>query len=294
MSANFDYYKMFYYVAKYQNFTLAAKALGSSQPSVSRCMQALEAELGCRLFLRSKRGVTLTAEGEQLFRYVGPACEQIFKGEENIGGALGFQNGSVYIGVTETALHCFLLERLSKFHKEYPGVRLKLTSGTTPNTLSDLKAGKTDLAVVTTPIREDPHFRVTMVKKSQDILAGGPNYAHLKGKKVPLWEVQQYPFVCLAENTMTYALYKEFYAAHGLILKPDIELATADLMLPVIRQGLGIGFIPRELAEKDLENGSIVEIEIEEKIEGRHICMVEDKQKPLSIAARELIKILKA
>ena len=63
---------------------------------------------------------------------------------------------------------------------------------------------------------------------------------------------------------MTYALYKEFYASHGLILKPDIELATADLMVPVIRQGLGVGFIPRELVKKELEEGSIVEIEIEE------------------------------
>lgn len=293
MPANFEYYKIFYYAAKYQNFTLAAKALLSSQPSVSRCVQALESELGCRLFVRTKRGVTLTAEGEQLFGYVGPACEQIFKGEENIGGTLGFQSGSVYIGVTETALHCFLLEKLSKFHREYPGVRLKLTSATTPSTLADLKAGKTDLAVVTTPIREDEHFKVTLVKDSQDILAGGQNYAHLKGKKVPLWEMQQYPLVCLAENTMTYALYKEFYASHGLILRPDIELATADLMLPVIRQGLGIGFVPRELAEPDLKAGTIVEIDIEEKIEGRHICMVENKQKPLSIAARQLIKVLK-
>ena len=183
MNANFEYYKIFYYVAKYQNFTLAAKALLSSQPSVSRCMQALETELGCRLFVRTKRGVSLTAEGEQLYKYVAPACEQIFKGEENIGGTLGYQNGSVYIGVTETALHCFLLKKLSSFHRQYPGVRLKLTSGTTPNTLADLKAGKTDLAVVTTPIREDPHFRVTLVKECQDILAGGSNYSYLKGKK---------------------------------------------------------------------------------------------------------------
>lgn len=67
--------------------------------------------------------------------------------------------------------------------------------------------------MVTTPIREDPHFRVTLVKECQDILAGGSNYSYLKGKKVPLSEVQQYPFVSLAENTMTYALYKEFYAS---------------------------------------------------------------------------------
>jgi DNA-binding transcriptional LysR family regulator len=293
MSVNFEYYKIFYYVAKYQNFTIAAKALLSSQPSVSRCMQALESELGCRLFVRSKRGVSLTAEGEQLFQYVAPACEQIFKGEENIGGTLGLQKGSVYIGVTETALHCFLLERLADFHREYPGVRIKLTNATTPNTLGDLKAGKTDLAVVTTPIRDEEYFRVTTVKKSHDILVGGSNYAQLKDKRVSLREVLQYPFVSLAENTMTYALYKEFFARKGLVLKPDIELATADLMLPVIRHGLGIGFVPRELAEEALKNGEVVEIRIEEPIAERSICLVENTQKPLSLAARQLIRMLK-
>lgn len=64
-------------------------------------------------------------------------------------------------------------------------------------------------------------------------------------------------------------------------------------MVPVIRQGLGVGFIPRELVKKELEEGSIVEIEIEEKIEGRHICMVEDRRNPLSVAARHLIRLLK-
>ena len=121
MAANFEYYKIFYYVAKYQNFTLAAKALLSSQPSVSRCMQALETELGCRLFIRTKRGVSLTAEGEQLYQYVAPACEQIFKGEENIGGTLGYQYGSVYFGVTETARRGLLRELLSGCPGDWPG-----------------------------------------------------------------------------------------------------------------------------------------------------------------------------
>ena len=109
MAANFEYYKIFYYVAKYQNFTLAAKALLSSQPSVSRCMQALETELGCRLFVRTKRGVSLTAEGEQLYKYVAPACEQIFKGEENIGGTLGIRTVPSTSASRRPPLHCFLL-----------------------------------------------------------------------------------------------------------------------------------------------------------------------------------------
>ena len=49
MSVNLDSYKTFYYVAKYRNITHAAKALFQTQPTVSRCIAGLEAELGCRL-----------------------------------------------------------------------------------------------------------------------------------------------------------------------------------------------------------------------------------------------------
>lgn len=94
MSASFDYYRTFYYVAKYKNFTRAATMLLSSQPSVTRSIQNLESELGCRLFIRSRHGVTLTPEGEMLYRYVAPACERILRGEEELGLSLGPHGGA--------------------------------------------------------------------------------------------------------------------------------------------------------------------------------------------------------
>ena len=120
MSASFDYYRTFYYVAKYKNFTRAATMLLSSQPSVTRSIQNLESELGCRLFIRSRHGVTLPPEGEMLYRYVAPACERILRGEEELGLSLGLHGGAVSVGATETALHCLLLDRLALFQKEHP------------------------------------------------------------------------------------------------------------------------------------------------------------------------------
>ena len=66
MNVNFEYYKIFYYVAKYQNFTKAAHALNNSQPNITRAMNCLEDEVNCRLFIRTNRGVCLTPEGERL------------------------------------------------------------------------------------------------------------------------------------------------------------------------------------------------------------------------------------
>ena len=68
--ANYDYYRIFYYVAQYQSFTKAAEMLRNNQPNITRYINNLESELGCKLFIRSNRGVKLTPEGENLFEHV--------------------------------------------------------------------------------------------------------------------------------------------------------------------------------------------------------------------------------
>lgn len=292
MNINFEYYKIFYYVSRYKNFTLAARALSTSQPSITRSIKNLEYHLGCRLFIRSTKGVSLTPEGEILYRHVSPACELIFKGEETLGNAMSLQSGSVYIGATETAIHCFLLEKLEEFHRTYPHVGIKITNASTPPILNDLKSGRIDLGIVTTPVLADKRFKVMKIKKFQDVLIGGLHLAHLSGKILKLSELGQYPLVCLSESTMTYQFYSEFYVKNGLSFHPDIELATADLLLPMIQKNLGIGFVPEELAAKEIKQGGVVRLELEEQIPERYICVIRDLQNPLSAAAKQIVKLL--
>ena len=66
MNVSYDYYRIFYYVAKYGNLSQAAKHLLNNQPNLTRSIKNLEAELGCTLFSRTNRGVKLTPEGERI------------------------------------------------------------------------------------------------------------------------------------------------------------------------------------------------------------------------------------
>ena len=84
MDINFEYYKIFYYVAKYCNFTKAARALGNSQPNVTRAMNNLEQQINSILFIRNNRGVQLTPEGERLYAHVSAAMSQILAAEEEL------------------------------------------------------------------------------------------------------------------------------------------------------------------------------------------------------------------
>lgn len=58
--------------------------MGNNQPNITRCMNILENELGCKLFIRSNRGVQLTIEGERLFEHVSIAIEQLVSGENEL------------------------------------------------------------------------------------------------------------------------------------------------------------------------------------------------------------------
>ena len=74
MYVDWEYYKIFYFVAKYRNFTKAARVLGSNQPNITHTMNKLEDQLHCVLFIRSNRGVTLTPEGEMLYTRISSAA----------------------------------------------------------------------------------------------------------------------------------------------------------------------------------------------------------------------------
>ena len=126
MNVNFEYYRIFYYVAKYHNFTKAAHTLGSSQPNVTRAMNCLEQQINTTLFVRTNRGIQLTPEGEKLYTHISAAMSQIFAAEEELSDSTGLSHGSIAIGVSETALNIFLFNKLKAFHMTYPGIRLKL------------------------------------------------------------------------------------------------------------------------------------------------------------------------
>lgn len=112
MYINYDYYHMFYYVAKYGSVTQAARVLFCNQPNLTRAIKTLEGELGCSLFIRNNRGVKLTPEGSRLYERVRVAFESIEAGETEIIESRNLKTGSVYVATSEVALHCVLLRLL--------------------------------------------------------------------------------------------------------------------------------------------------------------------------------------
>ena len=293
MYINYEYYRIFYFVAKYQNFTQAANILMSNQPNVTRSMKKLENELGCRLFIRSNRGVTLTPEGEKLYARVSAAVEQLQAGEEELAKDASLQSGVVSIGVSETALHVLLLPVLRQFHKAYPGIHIRISNHSTPQAISALKNGLIDFAVVSTPTGISRPLEEIPVMPFQDILVCGPSYEFLTKKRQSLKDLKPYPFVCLGRETKTFEFYNALFLKHGLLLEPDMEAATTAQLLPMIKYDLGIGFLPESFAQAALREGEIYKISLKEEIPERAICVIHNTGRSLSVAAKELERVLR-
>ena len=107
MDISYDYYRTFYYVAKYKSFTGAAEALLNSQPNITRTMKKLEKELGCTLFVRQRHGIALTPEGEKLYAHISVAFEHISYGEQEIARDKSLQSGRTFFA--RTYMICFVI-----------------------------------------------------------------------------------------------------------------------------------------------------------------------------------------
>lgn len=293
MDINFEYYKIFYYVAKYGNITKAATALGSSQPNVTRIMKLLEAQLNCRLFIREARGITLTEEGQRLYSHVEIAYSHLLNAQEEICRRDAKLGGTVEIGATETAIHLFLLERLRGFKVEYPAIAIKIHNQTTPEIIRHLISGKLDFAVITMPYQTPKGIVCEKVLDYEEILVGGMQYESLSQKLWELKDIKKYSWVGMGSASATYHLYKDFFIAHRIDLEPDMQVETSGLMLPLIESNLGIGFVPQELALPLLEENRLVQIHLNCKTPKRSIQIALDKGRGRSFAADTFYKYLK-
>ena len=293
MDINFEYYRIFYYVAKYENITKAAMVLKSSQPNVTRIIHILEDQLDCRLFLREPRGLKLTEEGRRLYAHVAIACQHLLDAEAEICRDKNIYTGTIELGVTETALHLFLLQNLHEFQRTYPDIKIRIQNNTTPEILKSLANGRLDLAVVTTPFEPGDTMECEDLMTFREVPAGGPDYAALSDRPMTLKEFRLHSIIGLGYGTASYEYYRKVFIEQHLDYEPAMEVATADLVIPLLQNNLGVGFVPEPLATPFFENGSLVPLTLNVPLPSRKVNMLWDKGRSQSRAAATFCNYLR-
>ncbi|MCD7883363.1 MAG: LysR family transcriptional regulator [Lachnospiraceae bacterium] len=327
MDISYDYYKAFYYVAKYGNISKAAEAMEKSQPNVTKVLNKLEDQLGCKLFVRSPRGTRLTPEGEKLYAHVEVAVEHLQVGEREIASDRSLHSGTVSIAASEIALRCHMLPVLERYRLLYPNVRIRLANFTIYQAIEAVKNNLADFAVVTAPAPDavPKSLKMREISHIQEIFVCGESFRSLRYKTITYAELMELPLICLNAQTYTYQFLTRFFEEQGVTLRPDIEVTTADQILPLVKSNLGIGIVPEKFVEQETgkpggfwmdaesallcrpenitlsemddrtsysEIGGIYRLTLEKPLPQRAICLIKRIDIPLSVAARELEQML--
>ncbi|MGZ9584710.1 LysR family transcriptional regulator [Paenibacillus marinisediminis] len=291
MIHNMDLYQVFYFTAKTGSLSKAAEELFITQPAVTHAIKQLESKLGGQLFIRTSKGVTLTAEGSMLFTYIEQAYHFIHEGERKIGEMHELISGEVKIGAGDTLCKHYLLPHLKAYHESFPSIKIQVINRTTAETISLLKEGKIDLGIVNLPL-SDPNIEIQEGMTIHDCFIAGEGYKQLSETAISLEQLLTYPLVLLEEGSRTRAYLDEIASEQGLTIKPEIELGSVDLLIEFARSGFGIACVIKEFITQELIGNSLYEIQLQNPLPPRKIGIIKRKRTPLSFAAAHLHNML--
>lgn len=272
MNQNLSSYRIFYTVAKTGNISKAAKELYISQPAISKSIQKLEESVECKLFSRSSRGVVLTDEGQLLFNHVSEAFETLTLGEEKLKRSIELGVGHLKIGVSSTLCKYLLLPYLKEFIREKPHITISISCQSTNETLKLLEDNKIDIGLIGKPDSlKGIHF--DFLAEIEDVFVATKDYIrNLRARGIHKDEILPHATLMLLDkNNMTRQYIDDYFLENEIHIKDIIDISEMDLLIEFAKIGVGVGCVIKNFVEKELEDGTLIEIPLSEPILKREV-----------------------
>lgn len=268
MDVNFEYYKVFYYVAKNESFTKAAEKLFVSQPAITQNIKKLEDELGRKLFYRTNKGIKLTEEGKNLYNYLQSSIEILANAEEKFQQYANMETGSVKIRTGKTNAKTVLYEPLKKFMRDYPNIEVEVTQGSHKESLRMLNNGEIDIVILNLPFKVDMQNvdTINLVEKEY-VFAMSKEYKEKNNVVInTLSDLNKYNVIASTRDT-TYRKILDKYMPENENINIKYQIMMEDYKKELLKDNIGIVFLRKDEIEEELEEGlvEIVDV-IDEKI----------------------------
>lgn len=293
MNIDFELYRIFYVVANHCNITNASEELNISQPAISKSIKNLEEQLGGQLFVRTKRGVILTEEGKEFYNYIKQAIEYINNAENKFTDLINLETGCIKIGISTTLTKEFLLPYLEEFHSLYPKIDIQIITSLPSDLMSKLKNGLIDIMVLNLNDKNyDNDIDIIKCRKINDCFVVNNKYQDLIGKEIFLKDLNNYPLILQRKGSNTREFLDNIARKNGVILKPNIEVASYSLVVEFSKIGLGIGYVTKEYIKDAIKNKELFELTIKEKIPSRYIGIALPKNHVPNFSTKKLIEII--
>lgn len=292
MDINYESYKIFYHVALNQSISKAADKLLISQPAVSYQIKVLEEQLGITLFVRTKKGVTLTDEGKILYSYISKGIENFINGENALTNLKNLDYGIIRIGASTTVSKHVLMPYLKIFHKLYPNIEINITNNLTEELMRELRNGNLDILILNLPMNEGKDLDIKNILEVQDIFVANKDYYDILNKKISLNDLNNYPLLFQKKPSNTRDYLDNYLNTNKIKLIPKMEIVSYNLIMDFIKIGFGIGYATKEFIKEELNNGDLYELNVIPKIPKRFIGAVTLKQTIPNFSVNKLIDLM--
>lgn len=291
MKLSYDIYNVFYYVCRFKNITLAANYLHVSQPAVTRQIKNLEMHLGCTLFVRTKKGLSLTNTAEDLFEEVSVGIEAFNNIESKYNSNKKIEEGTIKILCGYATTKSIILPKIQEFNKKYPKVKIYIEHYPFKEAINKLRNGEVDMLLLNTEEYIGYNdLTVTPFYKISDILVAHNKMKNQYPSQIKLEEINNYPIICKKNHNNTKRFIQKQLELQALDFKPMWELTDYWLVEEYIKMNMGIGIVSKEFIQKELNKGSLIEIKTDIPFPERSISYAIRKN---CVMMPELIKFIK-
>jgi DNA-binding transcriptional LysR family regulator len=249
-------------IAEYKNFTKAAVALGYSQSTVTVQIQQLEDELGIKLFDRIGKQVELTDRGQQFIEY----AKQIIKVWEDASNLLKkepIKTGTLRLGTTESLVSSKFPIIYSKFSKKYPDIELVVNISETTGLTEMLDQNEIDFVYITTNRFKNKNWIKVHEKKERILLVVSPKHPFTKFRDgIYLKDLQKERMISTEKNQGYRQALENECAKQNFYLHIALELANTDVIIRLVKDNLGITYLPEYAVKQALKEHELVAVPI--------------------------------
>ncbi|MDQ0391408.1 LysR family transcriptional regulator [Labrys monachus] len=238
--------KTFTAVAATLNFTRAAEQVHLSQSSVTEQIQALEADLGVKLFNRSHKGLTLTPAGERLLGYAGELINLADEVYAAVASTSATLSGKLVIGGLETLCSTRLPELVAEFSRRYPAVEITLKTADSGGLRNGIRNGDLDVSFFFGEASAAAGVRSEAVVEEELLIIVPPNHRLAGRESIKPEDLVDEAFLVTPPGCIYRKMFDEVFAA-TLPGRPKRagEFASIGSIRGLVEAGLGCALVPR-------------------------------------------------
>ncbi len=253
---------IFIEVARQLSITKAANRLYLTQPAVSMQIKQLESMVDVPLINLIGKKLELTQAGTEFLKYCIRINNEISEAKELMQEFKGVKKGTLNVAVASTLSH-YAVSIISSFLKKNPEIKLKFEVTNRQQVLQHLKDSSSDIVMMGKPPR-DQDLESSTIKENPLIVIADPNHCLVNEKNIRLNELIKHTFIIREQGSGTREAMKRLFDANNLQLSDYMTINNNETIKLCVEAGLGLGIVSIHTVRKNLENKTLVQLDVEE------------------------------